>query len=316
MKNNLKSLREMAGFRTQKALADAIGLTSVYINQWENGKSYIQHKHIGKLCETLKCKEETLGLTGKYYETTKKESEMLILRTNLAAVMQERNINQQQLADKLGVSKQYISSIIKADNVMTLGTISKLAKVLEIEIDSLRNMPILKKDKLAKVKSYFRDEEDIDFDEAYKEAKKLLPSSTARRKVLLMEDCPVQMKMAGRMIKSQIRSLEIDNILIQHADKVRVGCGIIREEEEDIKLVIMDLVLSDTKDSLDYLIDNAPEGDYILIVASAIDDEERINQSKNNPKVFGFIKKGSQVVTEIYENTAMLNSAFTKAFKN
>lgn len=53
---------------------------------------------------------------------------------SVLSVLREQNITKKELADKMGVSAQYVSKIVKGSENLTLETISKLENALGIEL--------------------------------------------------------------------------------------------------------------------------------------------------------------------------------------
>jgi len=312
--NNIKILREQMGFDTQRKFAKKIVIEASTISNWENG-ARIPQKHLRTLCEVLKCREKDLGLSSEYYDTIRNDSELFIMKTNLGLIMASRKITQQDLADMTGKSKQYISSIspLLPHTEMTLGAIEEIAKVLNVDLQSLKIPPMLKKQEKEDVKSFFRNQEDVDFEEAWLESKILQPRSQSMNKVLLVEDNPLQLKIWGKMIKNSLKDAKINNVLIQIVDKISCGVALMKAEDEDMKLVITDIMLSDTDNSLDYIDKFIPDHDCKIIVISAISDEDEINKIKSHPKVIGFIQKGNPSLVEMANAISMLNGALVEA---
>lgn len=56
---------------------------------------------------------------------------------NLRAIRNLRNLSQQQLADKSGVSRESINGYEKAVTVMSLEAATKIANALDCSVDSL-----------------------------------------------------------------------------------------------------------------------------------------------------------------------------------
>lgn len=54
--------------------------------------------------------------------------------------MEELNINQNQLAERMGCSRQYISKVLKGRENLSLETLYKIEKALDISI--LKNEPV------------------------------------------------------------------------------------------------------------------------------------------------------------------------------
>ena len=50
------------------------------------------------------------------------------------SILRERRMTTQELAEKMGVSAQYVSKIVKGSENLTLETISKLERVLDVEL--------------------------------------------------------------------------------------------------------------------------------------------------------------------------------------
>ena len=56
---------------------------------------------------------------------------------NLRAIRNLRNLSQQQLSDKSGVSRDSINGYENAENVMSLEAAAKIANALNCSVDSL-----------------------------------------------------------------------------------------------------------------------------------------------------------------------------------
>lgn len=59
------------------------------------------------------------------------------IAVSILSVLRERKMTKQDLAAKMGVSAQFISKIVKGNENLTLETISKLEKALNIELVSV-----------------------------------------------------------------------------------------------------------------------------------------------------------------------------------
>ena len=56
-------------------------------------------------------------------------------------ILEEKNVTQTQLAKKMGVSKQQVTKIIKAEENMTLKTLSKIEEALGIKLGKVMDGP-------------------------------------------------------------------------------------------------------------------------------------------------------------------------------
>lgn len=56
---------------------------------------------------------------------------------NIQAILQEKNKNQQYLADRLNISKQVMSKIIMGAKAINVFEISQIASVLEVQVEKL-----------------------------------------------------------------------------------------------------------------------------------------------------------------------------------
>lgn len=58
---------------------------------------------------------------------------------NVLEILRQKNMTKQELAEKMQVSAQYISKIIKGQENLTLETISKLESALEVEMIAIKD---------------------------------------------------------------------------------------------------------------------------------------------------------------------------------
>lgn len=56
---------------------------------------------------------------------------------NILDVLKEKNMNQTELADKIGVSKQVMSKIIKGQKAINVEEIKKIADILTVDVNRL-----------------------------------------------------------------------------------------------------------------------------------------------------------------------------------
>lgn len=77
----------------------------------------------------------------KIAEEWEKEDVYLEKSTRIAvtvlSILRERKMTKQDLAEKMGVSAQYVSKIVKGNENLTLETITKLEKALGVELISI-----------------------------------------------------------------------------------------------------------------------------------------------------------------------------------
>lgn len=66
------------------------------------------------------------------------------------AVLDEKKMTQTDLAEKMGVSRQQISKIVKGHENLTFETIDKLEKALDIKLITIAGEPKLKPEKKAR----------------------------------------------------------------------------------------------------------------------------------------------------------------------
>lgn len=57
------------------------------------------------------------------------------IKSSLLKYMEKKNISRSELADKLGMSKSYVTNIFNRGGDITLGTLVKLAAALNLEIE-------------------------------------------------------------------------------------------------------------------------------------------------------------------------------------
>jgi len=86
------------------------------------------------------------GAKSKWLENAKerKESEKwsdrsIRIALNVLEILRQKNMTKQELADKMQVSAQYISKIVKGRENLTLETISKLESALDVEMIDVKD---------------------------------------------------------------------------------------------------------------------------------------------------------------------------------
>lgn len=57
--------------------------------------------------------------------------------SNIAEILEEKNMTQKQLADDIGISKQVMTKIVKGQKAINALEIKKIAEVLNVTVDKL-----------------------------------------------------------------------------------------------------------------------------------------------------------------------------------
>lgn len=61
----------------------------------------------------------------------------IVLMLRLKEILKERKMSEQELAKKLGVTRQYVNAIVKERSSCSLDTLAKIAKALDAPVISL-----------------------------------------------------------------------------------------------------------------------------------------------------------------------------------
>ena len=136
-----------------------------------------------------------------------------------------------------------------------------------------------------------------DFDKVWVGSKRLQRDTVAMPKILILEDVQAQLALWQQTIKSKIKLFK-SNAVIQIADTVKTGGAIINAEGNNLKLILADLHLADTDDSLADLESILDKTDAKLMIMSATNDEDLIKTIESHPRVYGFIRKGTSSFSE------------------
>ena len=92
-----------------------------------------------KAIEFLKAHESPVPSRWREDALWRKENEFWLkysrfITLKVLQAMEEKKVTQVQLAERMGCTQQYVSNLLKGSSNMTLETIAKLEKALEIDI--------------------------------------------------------------------------------------------------------------------------------------------------------------------------------------
>ena len=150
--------------------------------------------------------------------------------------------------------------------------------------------------------------ENQDFNQVWSYAKKPKTQVKALPKILILEDTATVLALWSKVLKDKLKVFKLNHIIIP-LDKAKSGQAIIAAEGDDLKLILLDLSLTDTTDSLSELEEVLSKTSAKLIVMSSTEDEDLIKTITSHPRVFGFIRKGSRCTEELLEATSNIDRA-------
>lgn len=84
-------------------------------------------------------KSKWLENAGKRKESEKWSDRSTRIALNVLEILRQKNMSKQELAERMQVSAQYISKIVKGQENLTLETISKLESALGVEMIAIKD---------------------------------------------------------------------------------------------------------------------------------------------------------------------------------
>ena len=134
----IKELRERENV-TQKQLAEAIGVSRSFINQYEQQYDIIPIKRLNQIANYFHVSLDYLfGFTStKNYLNNKQEIDFEISSTRLRLWRKERKLTQEKLANKLNCSPSVIVHHENRRNIIATPFLYQLCKTFHISADYL-----------------------------------------------------------------------------------------------------------------------------------------------------------------------------------
>jgi CheY-like chemotaxis protein len=150
--------------------------------------------------------------------------------------------------------------------------------------------------------------ENQDFNQVWSYSRKPKTQVKALPKILILEDVANVLALWSRILKDKLKIFKLNHI-VQVADTAKTGQAIITAEGDNLKLILLDLSLTDTTDSLSELEEALSRTSAKVIVMSACADDNLVQALKNHPRVFAFIRKGSESMEDLHSSMSHIDKA-------